>query len=164
MSTFFACSLSSLYFSLFSLSSFSLPPSLPPSFPPSLPPSLPQNCIIPGIGEPSVNSYHSLVQYHMASPTFSETIKVCAGRRPSLGGGELLNTNRLAPPTVCVNSFPTVYCSVTTLSHYSLARSNTALCHAIAREPHLKFSVVKYSCVQEQFIPPPPPPLVVHPG
>ena len=35
-----------------------------------------QNCIMPGIGEPSITTYHSLVQYHNATPVFHETIKV----------------------------------------------------------------------------------------
>jgi len=34
------------------------------------------NCIMPGIGEPTVSIYHSLVQYHNASPVFHETIKL----------------------------------------------------------------------------------------
>ena len=37
-----------------------------------------QNCIIPGIGESPVSTYYSLVHYHLANPTFMETIKVCA--------------------------------------------------------------------------------------
>lgn len=35
-----------------------------------------ENCIMPGIGEPSITTYHSLVQYHNATPVFHETIKL----------------------------------------------------------------------------------------
>ena len=32
---------------------------------------------MPGIGEPNVKCYHSLVQYHCPNPYFGETIKLC---------------------------------------------------------------------------------------
>lgn len=35
-----------------------------------------QRVINPGIGEQSVKSYHSLVQYHCATPVFHETVKL----------------------------------------------------------------------------------------
>ncbi len=35
-----------------------------------------QDMIMPGIGEPKVKMYHSLVQYHCPNPYFSETIKL----------------------------------------------------------------------------------------
>jgi hypothetical protein len=34
------------------------------------------HCICPGIGEASITSFHSLVQYHNATPTFNENIKL----------------------------------------------------------------------------------------
>lgn len=36
-----------------------------------------QSVIMPGIGEPTVKMYHSLVQYHCPIPYFNETIKLC---------------------------------------------------------------------------------------
>lgn len=36
-----------------------------------------QSVIMPGIGEPTVKIYHSLVQYHCPTPYFHETIKLC---------------------------------------------------------------------------------------
>lgn len=35
-----------------------------------------QGCIQPGIGEPCVDNYRSLVQYHCATPFFFETVKI----------------------------------------------------------------------------------------
>ena len=32
---------------------------------------------MPGVGEPTVKIYHSLVQYHCPTPYFNETIKLC---------------------------------------------------------------------------------------
>ncbi len=35
-----------------------------------------QDIIMPGIGEPNVKVYHSMVQYHCPTPYFLETIKL----------------------------------------------------------------------------------------
>ena len=36
-----------------------------------------ESVIMPGIGEPNVKIYHSLVQYHCPNPFFNETMKLC---------------------------------------------------------------------------------------